>query len=152
MVMDAHNFDHEVRAVVARTIRERGSIPSIAEVARRLRTDPSAVDASFARMIATRVFIPERTSHEIHAFNPFCVGPTDFAVRADRRDWWGICGWDALGIPAALGTTGSLTSSCGDGCGERIRIEVGLGGTASGEAVLQIGVPARSFWEDIYFT
>lgn len=150
--MDALHFDRQVRAAIVRTIRDDGTIPRIADVARALGTDAAAVDASFARMIEARVFIPERASHEIHAYDPFCVGPTDFRVRADGRDWWGICGWDALGIPPSLGTMGMLMTGCADGCGERIGIDIGLGGKASGEAVLHVGVPARSFWEDIYFT
>lgn len=152
--MDAIRFDREVRAAVARSIRERGSIPAIAEVAASLRTDIAAVDASFVRMIDSHFFIPQKASHEIQAYNPFCVGPTDFRVHADGREWWGICGWDALGIPPALGTAGTLTSPCGDGCGERIVIDVGLGGSALSAlgAVLHVGVPARAFWEDIYFT
>lgn len=150
--MDGPRFDRDVRAAIARIIRERAVVPRIDDVAHVLRTDVTVIEASFARMIEGHVFIAEKGSREIHAYDPFCVGPTDFRVRADGRDWWSICGWDALGIPPALGTSGTLLTSCGDGCGERIVVEIGPVGTASGDAVLHIGVPARSFWEDIYFT
>lgn len=152
--MDEVRFDQDVRAAIARFIRERAAIPRIADVAAMLRTDAPAIEASFGRMIEGHVFIPRPGSREIYAYDPFCVGPTEFHVRADERDWWGICGWDALGIPPALGTTGTLTSRCADGCGESVAIDIGLAGSASapGGAVLNIGVPARSFWEDIYFT
>ncbi len=42
---------------------------------------------------------------------------------------------------------------CGD-CGESIHVEIGLGGEAAGPlgTVLHVGVPAREFWNDIYFT
>lgn len=152
MVTDASELDRRVRTAIARAIRDEGRIPRIADVALALGMDEGAVDASFVRMIESHVFIPERGSHEILAYDPFCVGPTDFAVSAGGRTWWGICGWDALGIAPALGTSGTLTAPCADGCGETIRIEVGPRGTASGEAVLHVGVPARAFWEDIYFT
>lgn len=152
--MDAMSFDREVRAAIARSIREQGAIPTIADVAADLRTDVGAVEAAFVRMIEAHVFIPERGSHEIRAYDPFSIGPTPFQVRATGRDWWGICGWDALGIPPALHTTGILTADCGDGCGDPVVIDIGLGGSATSEtgAVLHVGVPARSFWEDIYFT
>lgn len=141
-----------MRAAIAESIRERGAIPTIAEVAVRLGRPAAAIDASFARMIDGHVFIPQPTSHEIFAYNPFCVGPTNFTVRAAGREWWAICGWDALGIPPALGTEGLVETTCGDGCGERIRIEVGLEGRATGEAVWHTGVPARQAWEDIRHT
>lgn len=152
--MDPIAFDSEVRAAIARHIRDRAAIPHIADVADLLRTDATTVEASFARMIDGHVFIPQPGSREILAYDPFCVGPTAFPVHAGGRDWWGICGWDALGIPPALGTTGRLVSPCADGCGDQVAIDIGLGGSASapGGAILHIGVPARSFWEDIYFT
>lgn len=149
---DTAAFDRDVRAAIARAIREEGRTPLIADVARALGREESTVDASFARMIDGHVFIPQPGSREILAYDPFCVGPSAFAVRSGGRDWWGICGWDALGIPPALGTDGTLTADCADGCGARLRIDVAAAGGASGEAVLHIGVPARSFWDDIYFT
>lgn len=150
---DAADLDRDVRIAIARSIRDRGAIPSIADVARDLGRDVPVVDASFARQIEQHVFIPRPGAHEIHAYDPFCVGPTDFRARAAGRDWWAICGWDALGVAPALGTTGAVDARCGD-CGEPIRIDVGLGGQASAatEVVLQVGVPARRFWSDIYFT
>lgn len=151
--MDEAEPDRDVRVAIARAIRERGVIPSIAVVAVDLGRDVSAVDESFARMIERHVFTPHKGAHEIYAHHPFCAGPTDFRVRADGREWWAICGWDALGIAPALGTEGTVDAHCGD-CGEPIHIDVGLDGDATGPsgAVLQIGVPAREFWDDIYFT
>ncbi len=146
--------DRDVRAAIARWIRDRGAIPLIAEIASDMSTDAKAVEASFVRMIDGHVFIPRRGSHEIYAYNPFCLGPTEFRVHADGRDWWAICGWDALGIPPALGVTGIVAAPCADGCGERIRIEVGKDGAAvaDGQPVLHVGVPAHAFWDDIYLT
>jgi hypothetical protein len=145
-------LDRDVRAAIARSIGERGTIPTIAHVAATLRLPVDEIDASFGRMIDGHVFIPRSGSHEIYAYNPFCVGPTAFRISAGGRDWWAICGWDALGIPAALGTEGTVETTCGDGCGERIRIDVGSGGHATGEAVWHSGVPARQAWDDITYT
>ncbi|HUQ17542.1 MAG TPA: organomercurial lyase [Candidatus Saccharimonadales bacterium] len=145
-------FDQEVRMVIARRIREQGVIPSIGEVATLLQVEPASAEAAFVRMAEAHVFIPRRGSPEIYAYDPFCSEPTDFAVRAAGRDWSAICGWDALGIPAALRTTGTVRTRCGDGCGEPITIEIGADGTATGNAVFHSGVPARHSWDDIYFT
>ena len=145
-------FDGRVRQAIATFIRHRGAVPTIAQVASDL-GDEATVRASFDRMIAEHVFIPKRDSSEIHAYDPFSAESTDFRVWSDDREWWALCGWDALGIPAALGVAGTVESSCAD-CGERIVIEVDRNGEAasSSSAVLHVGVPARDFWKDIYFT
>jgi len=146
-------FDGLVRQAIAASIRRRGVVPTIAQIASDMGAAPAAVDASFARMIAAHVFIPKRESREIYSYNPFCAEPTDFRVRSDGREWWALCGWDALGIPAALGAAGTVETSCAD-CGDRIVIDVDRDGTAvsNGGAVLNIGVRALDFWTDIYFT
>jgi hypothetical protein len=146
-------FDSRVRVAIATAIRKRGAVPTIAEVTRDLAEDEGAVRASFGRMIAAHVFVPRRDSSEIHSYNPFCAERTDFRVRSDGRQWWAMCAWDALGIPAALGVTGTIESSCVD-CGEGIVVDVDRDGTATtaAGAVMYVGVKAIDFWKDIHFT
>ena len=146
-------FDREVRIAIARAIKTRGKIPTIAAVASDMKQDVAAVDASFARMIEGHVFIPRKDSHEIFTYNPFCAEPTDFFVTAGDRIWFGICAWDALGIPAALGETGVVETHCAD-CNESLVVEVDANGATELQTwtVMQVGVPARDFWKDIYFT
>jgi len=146
-------IDREVRIAIARSIKSRGKIPTIAAVASDLAQDVATVDASFARMIEGHVFIARKGSHEIYAYDPFCVGPTDFFVTAADRVWFGICAWDALGIPAALGHPGVVETHCAD-CNESLVVEVDADGGTDVQTwtVMQVGVPARDFWKDIYFT
>lgn len=150
---DTDGQDRDVRDAIARSIRERGTVPTIVAVADDLAIPVDAVRASFDRMIAGHVFIPVRRSSEIFAYNPFCVGPTDYRVRVGDREHYAICGWDALGIPSALGMPGTVRTVCPD-CSEPIVVEAdGRGGATSPTAImLNVGVPARSFWDDIYFT
>jgi hypothetical protein len=145
--------DREVRIAIARSIKTRGKIPTIAAVAADMGRDIATVDASFARMIEGHVFIPRRDSHEIYAYTPFCVGPTDFFVTAAGRVWFGICAWDAFGIPAALGEPGVIETHCAD-CGESLVVEVDADGGTDVQTwtVMQVGVPAIEFWKDIYLT
>jgi hypothetical protein len=151
-MIDAED-DREFRIAIARSIRTRGKIPTIAAVAMDMRMDAATVDASFVRMIEGHVFIPKKDSHEIYAYDPFCVGPTDFFVTAAGRVWFGICAWDALGIPAALGEAGVIETHCPD-CNEPVVVEVDANGATELQTwtVMQVGVPARDFWKDIYFT
>jgi hypothetical protein len=146
-------FDRRAREAIASSIRRRGNVPTIAQVATDLHVDGAMARASFDRMIAARVFIPQRDSSEIYSYSPFCAEHTDFRIRSDGREWWALCGWDALGIPAALGAAGRVETSCVD-CGESIVIDVDRDGTAvaSPGTVMNIGVRALDFWKDIYFT
>ena len=152
MVDDAA-FDLDVREAIATAIRARGEIPTIARTASDLGADADAVRASFDRMISAHVFIPKRGSSEILSYNPFAAERTDFRVRSAGRDWWALCGWDAIGIPAALGAAGTVETTCAD-CGERIVVDIDRDGTATSNAgaVLHVGVKAIDFWKDIYFT
>ncbi|MEX2046282.1 MAG: organomercurial lyase [Chloroflexota bacterium] len=151
--MNDAEADRAVRIAIARSIQTRGKIPTIAAVAEDMGLGVASVDASFARMIEGRVFIPRRDSHEIYAYDPFCVGPTDFFVTTANRVWFGICAWDALGIPAALGETGVLETHCAD-CGEELMVEVDADGGTDLQTwtVMQVGVRPRDFWRDIHFT
>lgn len=146
--------DQAVRGAIARSIAERGLIPSIAAVAAALDVPLDVADASFRRLRDAHVFIPELETNEIYAYNPFCAGPTDFRVSTPGHEWWAICGWDALGVPAALGVRGTVHARCGD-CGEPITVEVGSNGLARSVpdgVVFQTCVPARDAWMDIRFT
>jgi hypothetical protein len=146
-------FDREVRIAIAHAIKTRGKVPTIAAIAADMKKDVATVDASFARMIEGHVFIPRRDSHEIYAYNPFCAEQTDFFVTAGNRIHFGICAWDALGIPAALGEDGVVETHCAD-CNESLVVAVDAKGVTEVQTwtVMQVGVPARDFWKDIYFT
>lgn len=151
--MSEAELDREVRIAIARSIKTRGRIPTIAAVSADIGKDVATVDASFTRMIEGRVFIPQTDSHEIYAYDPFCVGPTDFFVTVADRVWFAICAWDALGIPAALGAPGVVEAHCGD-CDESVVVEVDPDGATDVQTwtVLQVGVKARDFWKDIRYT
>ncbi len=151
--MSEAELDRDVRVAIGRSIKMTGRIPTIAELPTQESLERDVVDASFGRMIDAHVFIPMPDSHEIYAFNPFCVGPTDFFVTAAGHLHFAICAWDALGISPALGAEGTVEARCGD-CALPIGIDVdGKGGArAIGEVVVQIAVPARDFWKDIIHT
>ena len=160
-------FDLRVREAIVASIRGRGTVPTIAQTAADMGTEEPLVRASFDRMIAAHVFIPKRDSSEILSYNPFSVEKSDFRVRSGGREWWALCGWDALGIPAALGVAGRIESFCAD-CSEPIVIDVDRDGTPSANGgapssrvgtpssssgiVMHVGVRALDFWKDIYFT
>ena len=150
---DAAEFDRDVRVTIAECIRDRGAVPSRAEVASRMAAADADVADAFGRLAAARVMILRPGTAEILSFNPFAAGPTDFRVRSAGRDWWGLCAWDAFGVPAALGSDGVVQGACADACG--VPLEVLLAGEAVGAlegVVMQFALPAREWWKDIIFT
>ena len=77
--------------------------------------------------------------------HPFAAHRHGTRVESEGHVWWGNCAWDGLGIVAALGLREAVVMS-GD---------VALGihdGRLVDEAVFEVGVPARHWWDDIEFT
>ena len=145
--------DRDVRVTIAECIRDRGAVPSLAEVASRVALAEPETAASFGRLAAARVMILRPATTEILSFNPFAAGPTDFQVRAGGRDWSALCSWDAFGVAAALRVDGVVLGHCADVCG--VPLEVRLAGDAIGAldgVVMQFALPAREWWKDIVFT
>ena len=83
-------LDRRVRLAIASSIRRRGSVPTMAQVATDMHAETATVRASFERMIAAHVFVPQRDSSEIYSYSPFSVERTDFRVRSDGREWWAL--------------------------------------------------------------
>jgi hypothetical protein len=60
------------------------------------------------------------------------------------------CAWDALGVPAILGTDGWTQTRCPE---SGVPMEFGVrDGQAAGNAVIHLVTPPRDAWLDIGFT
>jgi hypothetical protein len=92
------------------------------------------------------------TGHDrIRMAHPFSGVATDVRVQVGNRQWYANCGWDGLGILAALGEDGLVVSHCPD-CGEEAGFIVSGGEIEECEAVVNFVVPAARWWDDIVFT
>src|SRR5262249_42254279 len=94
---------------------------------------------------------PDPATSELRMLNPFSVVPTAYRVQADGRWWYGNCGWDALGICAALHKDGRVETSCPD-CGESLALEIHDGRVDDQSLLFHCLVPAAHWWDDIVFT
>ena len=148
--MSEADLDTKVRLHIYERVARDGIVPTVAGAARALGISEGDTDASYGRLAAGKVIVLVPGEREILMANPFAARPTDFAVSAKRRQWYGNCAWDALGILSALGADGTVTTGCGD-CMDPLEVSV-RGGSPRGEAVLHIAVAAHSWWEDIVFT
>jgi Alkylmercury lyase len=142
--------DDEVRVAFYRLFVERRRAPVAAEVASELGLDQRSVEASFRRLADGHVLVLAPGTSYVWMANPFSAIPTPFAVDVAGGTYFGNCIWDAMGIVAMLGGTGSVRTWCPD-CLEPMTVSVRDGALAAGEGIVHYAVPARHWWDDIGF-
>jgi hypothetical protein len=135
--------DREIRNRTYQLFVELGRAPSANEVA------PGAADA-WRRLHDQHALVLDADG-KLRMANPFSAVPTPFRVRADRRDWYGNCAWDAIGICAALHTDGHIDTECPD-CGEPIALTIRDRQPDDDTLLFHCLVPAADWWDDIVFT
>ena len=64
---------------------------------------------------------------------------------------WANCAWDALGVPAILGTDGWTTAPCAES-GDTLEFGVRGGALEGDDGVIHLVTPLRHAWDDIGFT
>ena len=142
--------DREVRLHVVHQAAETARVPTPEEIAAALDLSPPEVEESLYRLAASHLLVLAPGTANVWVAPPFCAVPTDFRVQAKGRIYWGICIWDALGIPAALHADATITARCGD-CGDELGLEVQEGRLVRGEGIVHFAVPASRWWENIAF-
>jgi alkylmercury lyase-like protein len=142
--------DVRVRAAVYDATLTAGTPPSAREVGERLGLAEEVVSASLERLATGKALVLQRDSREVLMANPFSAVPTPFAVHAGGRMYYGNCIWDALGIPAMLGSDARIEASCGC-CGESMPLSVRGGALEDLEGVVHFAIPAHQWWQDIVY-
>jgi hypothetical protein len=142
--------DIEVRQATYRRFVELGRGPSAAEVAAAVGQSEADVRETWSRLHDAHALVLD-SAGEIRMANPFSAVPTDFVVEAAGRSWFANCGWDAIGIGAALGVDSDFDTHCPD-CGEPIHVAVRDGRPDDLDLVFHVPLPAAQWWNDIGFT
>lgn len=145
------DIDRDVRVAVYRFFVERGRPPVPGELAAEFGLQQRAVEDSYRRLADAHVLVLAPGSPYIWMANPLSAVPTAFPVEVGDRTFYGNCIWDALGIVAMLGGTGTTRTHCPD-CGEALSIAIEQGRPSRREGVVHYGVPARRWWDQIGFT
>ena len=143
-------FDTAVRVEVYRFFVDQGRPPVPAEVAEILATGQASVEDSLRRMHEGHVLVLAPGAPLIWMAPPLSAIPTPFGVEIGARRLFGNCIWDALGVVAMLGGTGTVTTWCPD-CHQQMSVRVAENRLASGEGVVHFAVPAAHWWDDIGF-
>jgi Alkylmercury lyase len=144
-------IDQEVRLHVYERFLADGSPPTYTETAVALGCPIEEAEASYRRLGDQHVLVFSPGTLDVWMANPLSAYPTPYWVETPRGSYWGNCIWDAFGIVAMLGGTGTISTTCQD-CGEAMELRVEDGKLAPGEGVAHFAVPARRWWENIGFT
>ena len=142
--------DLKVRNATYRRFVELGRAPTVADVAATVGVAEDAVRGSWARLHDAHALVLGDDG-DLRMVNPFAARPTDFRVDAGGRSWYANCAWDAFGVCAALGSDGTVHTSCPD-CNEPITVEVRDRRPDDPRLLFHCLVPAEHWWDDIGFT
>jgi hypothetical protein len=145
------DFDTSVKVAVYRATAESGLLPSLAAVASMVGAAPALVKEAYARLRARRLLLLETDGVTIRMAPPFSGVPTQHRVVVDGLEYYANCGWDALGIPAALHRRGVVHSRCEQSL-DPLDLEVGLNGPGPSAWLFHCLVPAAKWWHDLVFT
>lgn len=151
MGTDIEALAHDVRVYVFTEAAATARVPQPPEIGRVLGRPEGEVRAALHLLAADKVLILAPNSDNIWAADPFCAVPSGFRVDAAGKRYWGICIWDAMGIPAALDEDAVVTAFCGD-CGAQLVNEIRGGKLARAEGVMHMALPAKRWWDNIGFT
>lgn len=150
------DFTQQVRLALYEMTVNDGRVPSFEEVAAVQGLNVDLVGEAYRALAGAHVIVLERGSMAVWSAPPFSAVPTPFKVRpldsngADRRSWYAPCAWDAFGIPAVLKQDAVLDASCAES-GVPLPAAV-RDGQAVGSGIIHLAVPAKRFWDDIFYT
>ena len=143
--------DRELRNLTYRLFVQLGRAPVVGEVAEAAAVAESEAEAGWRRLHDGHALVLFPNRAEIRMAPPFSAVPTAYRVQAAGRWWYGNCGWDAIGICAALHADGRIETSCPD-CGEPLAVEVRDAKPDDDSLLFHCLVPAARWWDDIVFT
>lgn len=141
----------QVRAFIYHSFAETAQPPDPQSVARHFQLGPDEVAQVYHELDQHHAFFLEPGTLDIRIANPFSAIPTDFVVEANGKRYWANCGWDALGIPAALHADARINAAYAYS-GEPITFHVRNGQLDPTSAVVHFVVPFARWYEDMIFT
>jgi hypothetical protein len=145
-------FDVAVKLAIYETIAHASVVPTAADLADQLGSSTTDVEAAFHNLARQRLLVLEPgASGRIRMAPPFSGVPTSFSVTVAGNRYYANCVWDALGIPAALGAGGEVSTHCAQS-GEPLALQVSLQGPGPLECIAHFAVPAALWWDDIIYT
>jgi len=145
-----HDVKTRVRQAIYSHTVATGHTPSVQEVAAVEQLDVTVVAAAFKALAESHVVVLRPGTTQLWSAPPFSAVPTSFRVHGATASWYAPCAWDMFGVPAATKEDAILEARCawsGDPLPATVRR-----GVVEGDGVVHLEVPARRFWDDIFYT
>ncbi len=143
-------IDWSVRADVYATFAESGRAPGIAQIASERGIGEGEARAALVRLSEAHQ-LALHLDGTVWMAHPFSAVPTDYPVETPTTTCWANCAWDALGIPAIVGSDGWTRTACAQS-GVPLEFGVRGGALAGDDCVVHLLTPLRDAWVDIGFT
>jgi hypothetical protein len=152
------DFVQQVRLAIYEMTVADGRVPSFRDVAATRQLDAGDVHAAYRALADAHVIVFKPNSTDVWSAPPFSAVETPFRVSAApdiatadvRTQWYAPCAWDAFGIPAVVRQDVSFEARCPES-GALLQCTV-RSGKATGSGIIHLEVPARRFWDDIFYT
>ena len=149
--MTPTDFDWDVRARIYQSFATTGGAPALPALAAECATTVHEIRGSLERLFDAHEIAPLPNGEGVWMANPFSAVPTDYVVTTPTITCYANCAWDALGVPAILGTDGWTRTVCAES-GEPMSFGVRDGRLEGGEGLIHLVTPLRDAWIDIGFT
>jgi hypothetical protein len=152
------DFVQRVRLAIYEMTVADGRVPTFFDVAAARHLDSDEVRDAYRALGDAHVIVLKPDSTDVWSAPPFSAVETPFLVSADpdgapsavSKRWYAPCAWDAFGIPAVVKQDVSFEARCPES-GTLLRCAV-RSGNAAGSGIIHLEVPARRFWDDIFYT
>jgi len=144
-------LDWGIRTEIYQSFATTGTAPSYDELAERFERTYEEISEAVTRLLAAHEIAPLPVGRGVFMANPFSAVETDYPVETPSVTVFANCAWDALGVPAILGTDGWIRTHCAESA---TPLEFGVrdGKLSGDEGVIHMVVPIRDAWVDIGFT
>ena len=141
----------ELRIHIYDVLLDRGSPPSIAELANEFHVPLRDARHAIADLKIGKTVLPHPRTGEIWMAGPFASEPTPYKVSGKRTSWFANCAWDMFGVAMIAREWVTIETRCGD-CREPIRLTADPDSPSREDMVVHFLVPARRWYDDIGFT
>ncbi len=142
----------DVRSFVYATFTATERPPTVAEIAAYFQIGTGDAQRLLGELHDRHALFLDPQTKAIRIANPYSAVPTRYRVAASGRFYWANCAWDALGIPAMLGSDATIHTRYAD-TDELVMIAVRSGQLSSPPpGVVHFPLPFVQWYDDLVFT